>query len=354
MRTNKSSNEVTDLAGLCEHFFVDWLKELREATPATIATYSSTFQLLLPYLAANAKKKIEDLGFRDLSPEVVQKFLVYLIEQRSNSRNTRNIRLAGIRSFAHSVILKEPKYMHQCQRLLEISSIKAPQSYVPYLNREQLDAILEAADRTTWVGERNFTLMLLAAQMGLRNTTLLSLRRSNILADWSAIRSKNKGGKELVTPLAKKACQQLQSWVKRLSPDPSALLFPDKSGRQLSPDSFQALTHKYKLIAQHNCVSLRDLRVTPHVFRHTCAMMLIESGCDIYTVSRWLGHESIDTTQKYLECNLAMKRKVLKNFSSQNVSPAKKPIFKPKILRFLQNISSPTAVFDREDSRRAI
>jgi integrase len=248
-------------------------------------------------------------------------------------------------------MLKEPKYAHLCQRILTISGLRVQRTHIPYLDRSQLNAVLNVVKRETWVGERNFTLMLFAAQTGLRNSELLSLRRSSIAADWGTVRCVCKGQEDRVTPIPKQASRQLQSWMNRIATDPSALLFPDKNGRQLSADSFQFLTRKYKLLAQVDCPSLRNIRVTPHVFRHTCAMMLIEAGVDIYSVSRWLGHKSIDTTARYLECNLAMKRKALTAFTSQNVSPSRTPLFKGKTLDFLQRTCSPVAILDAQGNR---
>ena len=59
--------------------------------------------------------------------------------------------------------------------------------------------------------------------------------------------------------------------------------------------------------ARKNCASLRKKRVSPHVLRHAAAMELLQAGVDRAVIALWLGHESVETTQIYLDADLALK-----------------------------------------------
>ena len=93
--------------------------------------------------------------------------------------------------------------------------------------------------------------------------------------------------------------------------DGQRLLFPTVRGDRLSADAVQHLVRKSAAVAQKTCPSLTAKRITPHVLRHTTAMKLLQSGIDRTLIALWLGHESVETTQIYLDANLAIKEEIL-------------------------------------------
>ena len=129
----------------------------------------------------------------------------------------------------------------------------------------------------------------------------------------------------------------LRAWVREQRKDEDKILFPSARGGQLSPDSVQYLVAKYAKSAAKSCVTLRKKRVTPHVLRHTTAMELLQAGVDRSVIALWLGHESLETTQIYLDANLALKEDALKKTSPLNASVGR---FKPddQLLAFLRNL----------------
>jgi site-specific recombinase XerD len=71
------------------------------------------------------------------------------------------------------------------------------------------------------------------------------------------------------------------------------------------------LVAKYVKIATQTCPSLARKRVSPHVLRHTAAVLLLSAGVDCSVIALWLGHESIETTQIYLHADLSIKEEAL-------------------------------------------
>ena len=181
-----------------------------------------------------------------------------------------------------------------------------------FLTRPEIEAILAAPDRSTWLGRRDHALLLLAAQTGLRLSELISLDRDAIhLGAGAHVRCIGKGRKERCTPLAAHARVAIQSWLKEPARRGATALFPNVHGGRLSADSVQSLLAKYVSVAGERCPSLKSKRVSPHVLRHSAAMELLQAGVDCSVIALWLGHESIETTQTYLHAHLALKEAAL-------------------------------------------
>ena len=160
------------------------------------------------------------------------------------------------------------------------------------MTRSEIEAILAAPDRTTWLGRRDYTLLLLAAQTGLRLSELISLDRDAIhLGAGAHVRCVGKGRKERCTPLTSHARSALQAWLKEPARHGANALFPNVHGGRLSADSVQSLLAKHVRVASESCPSLASKRVSPHVLRHSAAMELLQAGVDCSVIALWLGHE---------------------------------------------------------------
>jgi integrase/recombinase XerD len=220
--------------------------------------------------------------------------------------------LTAIRSFFRFASFEEPAYSAHIQRVLAIPSKRHDKSEVHFLTRPEIEALLAAPDRTTWLGRRDHTLLLLAAQTGLRLSELIGLDRDAIhLGPGAHVRCIGKGRKERCTPLTAHARVVLRSWLKEPARREAKALFPNVYGGRLSADTVQSSLAKYVRVACERCPSLKCKRVSPHVLRHSAAMELLQAGIDRSVMALWLGHESIETTQTYLHAHLALKEAAL-------------------------------------------
>jgi site-specific recombinase XerD len=223
------------------------------------------------------------------------------------------------------------------QRVLAIPNKRHDKRQVHFLTRPDIEAILAAPDRTTWLGRRDHALLLLAAQTGLRLSELIGLDRDALhLGAGAHVRVIGKGRKERCTPLTKNARCALQAWLKEPMQRGASALFPNVHGGRLSADSVQSLLAKYVRVASERCPSLKSKRVSPHVLRHTAAMELLQAGVDSSVIALWLGHESIETTQVYLHAHLALKEAALAKLEPYKRN--KRTRFKPndRLLDFLE------------------
>ena len=286
---------------LLQGFFTRRLMQQQRASPHTIASYRDTFRLLLKYAHKRLGTLPSNLDFEQVDAVLITDFLGDLERERGVSTRSRNLRLSAIRSFFHYAAFEAPRHSAQIQRVLAIPGKRGPRKQVCHLTRQEVDALLAAPDRRTWGGRRDHALMLLAVQTGLRLSELTGLRREDVsLDDGAHVHVVGKGRKERCTPLAKQTRTVLQAWMRTDLPAESSVVFPSARGTRLSADGVQYLLAKHVTTAIRTCPSLAGKRVSPHVWRHTTAMELLQAGVDRSLIALWLGHESIETTQIYL------------------------------------------------------
>ena len=327
-----------DFPALLQSFFTLRLIGQRKASPHTIASYRDTFRLLLRFAQNRLHKSPSQLAMEDLSAPFLGAFLQDLENHRANGARSRNLRLTAIRSFFRYAALEVPQYSALIQRVLAIPNKRQPRPLVDFLTRPEIRALLAAPNRNTWLGRRDHGLLLTAVQTGLRLSEITTLRQSDVaLGSGAHVRCQGKGRKERCTPLAKPTVSVLAAWIKEQGKDDSKILFPSARGGTLSSDSVQYLVTKYAAVARKNCPTLLQKRVSPHVLRHTAAMELLQAGIDRALIALWLGHESVETTQIYLDADLALKEKVL---AKTTPIKSKRRFYRPddELLAFLKSL----------------
>jgi site-specific recombinase XerD len=246
--------------------------------------------------------------------------------------------LTAIRSFFRYIAYELPDHAAQIQRILAIPAKRCVHVQVNYLTRPEVDALLAAPDQSTWSGRRDHAWILLAVQTGIRVSELTGLTHQDVSLNTGAhVHVMGKGRKERCTPLTKTARAVLKAWMKQPMPGDGRVLFPNRSGGRLSNDGVQYLLAKHVTVACHLCPSLQTKRVSPHVLRHTSAMELLHAGVDTSVIALWLGHESSETTQIYLEADLAMKEKMLEKVAPHTGRPCR---YQPDdtLLEFLKSL----------------
>jgi integrase/recombinase XerD len=303
---------MSDLAPLLQGFFTDKLIRQRQASPHTIAAYRDTVKLLLGFVAARAGRHPARLRLADLDAPTVGAFLHHLETARANSTTTRNARLAVIHSLFRYAALRCPDQAGLIQRVLAIPPKRVDRAIVAFLTRPEIDALLAAPSRHTWLGRRDHTLLLVTVHTGLRVSELTGLTIGDVeLGTGAHLRCHGKGRKDRATPLTTQTVKMLRTWLAERGGHPGDPLFCTRRGTPLSRDAVQRLVAKHATTAAATCPSLRDKTVTPHTLRHSTAMALLHAGVDISVIALWLGHESTETTQIYLHADMTIKERAL-------------------------------------------
>ena len=248
------------------------------------------------------------------------------------------IRLAAIHSFFRFIAFREPAHSALIQRVLAIPHKRFDRNLVCFLTRTETDALIEAPDRNSWIGARDHALLLTMSETGLRVSELINLKCEDISFESIAhLRCRGKGRKQRPIPLSSKTVAVLRNWLKRRGETPSEPLFPSRRGGVLSRDAVERLVKKHAATARNKCSTLINKNVSPHVLRHTAAVQLLQAGNDSGIIALWLGHESVETTQIYLDADLTIKARALEKTAPPNTKPGR---FRPpdQLLAFLESL----------------
>lgn len=328
----------TSFAALLERFFTQRLMQQRQASPHTVSSYRDTFRQFLKFIQKRLHKAPSRLSFEEINAPSIVAFLDDLEKRQGISIRSRNLRLTAIHSFFRYAAFEAPEKSAQIQRVLAIPSKRFTRTLVPFLTRPEVDALLAAPDPCTWSGRRDHAFLLVAVQTGLRLSEMTGLKREDLVLGTGAhVRVIGKGRKERCTPIAKPTLAVLSAWLREQTRGDGQILFPSAKGERLSVHGVQYILNKHRMTASTSCPSLEDKRVTVHRLRHTMAMDLLQAGADRAVIALWLGHESVETTQIYLDATLSMKEQALAKTSPPRSRPGR---YKPgdQLLDFLNSL----------------
>jgi site-specific recombinase XerD len=326
-----------NFASLLERFFTQRLMQQRQASPHTISSYRDTFRQFLKFVQQRLHKPPSRLHLEEIDAPLIVVFLNGL-EKHGLTVRSRNLRLTALHSFFRYAAFEVPDHSAQIQRVLAIPSKRFTRTLVQFLTRAEVDALLAAPDQRTWSGRRDHAFLLVAVQTGLRLSEMTGLTREDVILGTGAhVRVIGKGRKERCTPLARSTRAVVKAWLREPQRGQGNLLFPSAVGKRLTVHGVQYLLNKHRVPASKTCPSLKHKRVTVHRLRHTAAMDLLQQGVDRSVIALWLGHESVETTQMYLEATLAMKEQALAKTSPHKGKLAR---YHPgdQLLAFLNNL----------------
>jgi len=329
---------VSLLAPTLEAFFSQRLITQKNASPHTVASYRDCLRLLLNFVHETTGTQPSKLRLDDLDAPVIGAFLNHLEQDRGLSVASRNTRLAAVHSLFRFAALRHPEHAALIQRVLAIPTKRAERAIVCFLTPPEVDALLASPDRSRATGRRDHALLVVAVQTGLRVSELVGLRRRDIqLGAGAHVRCRGKGRKDRSTPLTRQTVSIVRAYLAERGGTPDDPIFPGPRGAPLSRDAVRRLVERHTATAAQSCHSLTSKKTSPHVLRHTAAMRLLESGCDLATISLWLGHENPRTSQIYLHAHLALKERALTRTAPPHTKPGR---YQPpdRILAFLDQL----------------
>ena len=298
-----------------KRFLLEYLITTRNLSKNTQLSYRDTFRLLLPFTAKKNKKSIDQLLVDEITPIIVKAFLAELEAKRGCSIATRNQRLAAVHAFSKFVGLHSPEHVEWCRQVQMIPFKRAKRTLITYLEKPEMDALLNAPNRKSSQGRRDYLLLLFLYNTGARADEAAQVKISDLSIteaskrDLPTVLIKGKGNKLRRCPLWQETAKELNAIISgRL---PAERLFLNRLRQPITRFGIHAMIKRYvdKVTSQYPAI--KQKRVSPHTIRHTTATHLLQAGVDINTIRAWLGHVSINTTNIYAEVDLEMKARAL-------------------------------------------
>lgn len=309
MREEASMKETEQLLQYVQKFFQDYLRVHRGMSPNTVFAYRDAMKLFMSFLTSYTGKKAAKLSIDHLQADAVLAYLENTETRRGNSVTTRNLRLSALRTFFSYLITQDTLRVGQYQRVIAIPLKQAPHPLIGYLEMEEVKAILQSIDQKKPTGRRDYILISLLYNTGARVQEICDLIGDDIFMFPPSLVITGKGRKTRQVPLWSETAAILREYLK--DRDSHERIFQNARGNPLTRFGISHIirTRTQKAIAA--CPSLAKKKVTPHTFRHTTAMHLLQSGIELTVIKSWLGHVQVSTTHAYMEIDLKMKQKAL-------------------------------------------
>jgi len=308
-----NSSKASTLALALKRFFLDYLPRQRALSPHTLQSYRDSLKLLLQF-AAGEKGDPSQLALEELSVEKATAFLQSLETGRHNRVSTRNVRLSAIHSFFRHVAGQHPQHLEQAQRILSIPFKRTGSREIAHLDFEEIQAVIKAVDADVGNGCRDLALLSLMFNTGARVSEIVGLQTGDLrLTAPCSVVLRGKGSKERTCPIWSETAGLLRRLLEcnGMPPSQSAPVFLNDRGARLTRFGARLILSKYVEKAAFRQPSLKSKRLHPHSMRHSTALHLLRSGVDLSTVAHWLGHASVNTTNKYISIDLEAKREAL-------------------------------------------
>jgi site-specific recombinase XerD len=330
---------MTPIAPHLEPFLRDYLPKQRGASHHTCDTYAYGFKLLFNFASQTLKRRPSEIDLEQIDAPLITAFLEYLETDRRNQSATRNVRLAAIKAFFRFLEHRVPAALDQIRRVHAIPFKKTDSRLVPYLTREEVQVLLNAPDPTTRAGLRDRAMLHIAFAAGLRVSELVGLRLADVtLQPDASILVRGKGRRERALPLWKETATVLRAWLAVRGDVLVPELFVNAKGQQMSRWGFAYVLRKAVKAASKTRPELLDKQISPHVLRHSIAMLALEATQDIRKVALWLGHSSTQTTEVYTRVDPAEKLEAINTLAPPKIRPGR---FRPpdKLLAMLKGQS---------------
>jgi site-specific recombinase XerD len=342
---------MNTLGTLVMKFFHKYLADERGVSSNTINSYSDCVRLLLDYSSQQLGVTADKMRFDAISDQIILDFLDHIETERKNMASTRNQRLAAIKTFFRFLARHEPTMLATCERVCAIRAKNVPHKVMETLDNHEVKAIFDGLEADTVHDARDLALLSLMYNTGARVQELVDLDVDDVRMDAPHhAKLTGKGRKERIIPLHKETVESLHKYLdmrKETGVSGKALFLNDR-GERISRFGISHIVKERTREAVGLAPSLQGRKISPHTFRHTVALHLIQSGVDIMVVKEWLGHADVKTTCLYVEINIEMKRKALEALPV----PAQPPGTgnetqnwrKPGVMKFLNGLSRGTAL----------
>jgi site-specific recombinase XerD len=335
---NAIAPKPASFASLVQQFFTEYLVSQRALSPRTVACYRDALMLFLDFASQRLGRAPTAMRLTDLRPDLILAFLDHLEHNRHNAIRSRNLRLTALRAFLKFAGRRDVTSLHVVEQAMAVPMKRFEQPMLGYLTRQEMQAVL-GQPGTLWSSQRDHLLLIMLYNTGARVSEIIGVRVVDVILEGAAcVHLHGKGRKLRSIPLWDTTVVEVRAWLRR---NPAlrgeAALLPNRHGLAMSRSNVAQRLHLAVARAAENEPGILKKAVSPHTLRHTTAMHLLQSGVPFNVIAVWLGHESMNTTHRYIEANLAMKQKALARLEPPDTKMGKFQA-SDALMRFLQSL----------------
>ena len=334
-------HEKNEYAGYrIRRFLCSYLTDVRNLSANTVKAYRDAIRMLIAHICQSKRMEADSILITDVTSEAIISMLDNVEQKRGCSIKTRNLRLSAFVALAKFVASNSPEHIEWCREIRNIPVKKAPRTLITYLEKEEMDALLETPDRNTVQGWRDYVLLLFLYNTGARAEEAASLQIKDLYMPKGKglpiVTITGKGSKKRRCPLWDNTRRELRSLIGKREPDD--FVFINRLNQPMTRFGVYEMVTRHAMKLAEKMPAIKEKRVSPHTIRHTTATHLLQAGVDINTIRAWLGHVSVETTNIYAEVNMEMKAKALLNCEIKAKKSKKHWRNDEKLMAFLDSL----------------
>lgn len=291
-----------DFSMILENYFTKHLSLERKFSTSTYNTYLIVIRQYLRYLSDIKDIRPKDISIYNFDKQTILNFLEYVETDLNCSIKTRNHKLTIINSFLEYAQSINPIYLDVYLKSKSIKLKKTKQEKMDFLTREELEVFMKTINIKTKNGYKHYVLIALLYEAGLRASELINLKTSDLFFTNESpyIKVLGKGNKERIIYLNVDIVSIVNEYIEKFKIK-EGYLFLNHSKEQFTRFGINKIVNKYFELAKKECPTLVNKTITPHSFRHSKAVHLLMNNTALPIIQRFLGHNSIKTTEIYLD-----------------------------------------------------
>jgi site-specific recombinase XerD len=291
----------------------------------TIKSYRDSFVIFIRYCRDELKIKPENIKMQTFSRKMLENYLLWLEQSKGNSINTRNHRLTTLHAFFRYVCVENPEHLSLCNEILDVKLKRAHVKAMEYLTVDELKRFFMKPNLDTPLGKRDLALLTLLYDSGARVQELIDLKLGCLrFINPATVKLSGKGNKGRIVPLMPDTARILSDYISVFGiVCPDTPLFSNSKGNMFTRSGIEFVITKYAEQINRSGQTLSLKNITPHTFRHSKAMHLVQANVNIIYIRDFLGHASVQTTEIYAKSDSAAKRQALEQ-ASRNIVPTTK------------------------------
>lgn len=307
-------------------FFDTFLPQNKNCSKNTIAAYAYGFSTFFEFMSEKNGKPHYTIDYKDLTPGIFDDYVFWMQNEKHYSASTQNQRMAAINSFLKYASRREMAAISALNATAGTSTPKVNEAVFPYFTVEEMKVLLRMPKWTKKSGYRDMVILSLMYDSGARAQEMCNLRYGDItLAQKSKIKLYGKGNKAREVPISTDVAKMIRQYLKEHQLSENDPLFSSQRASQMTTACIRNLVNKYVTLAREECPSLYKLKkYSPHSFRHSKAVHMLEAGVPLIYIRNYLGHESVKTTEVYARVSQAGLVKALTEHSVKSNIPTSK------------------------------
>ena len=294
-----------DFSYYLKEFFQVYLPETRKLSPRTIITYKYCFIKLFNFFNQSKNIKSDKILLDMFNVELIEEFINWLLNNENNAETTINNRLTTIKSFFQFISIHNVEYLNLYYSLKNLKTLKTQEKIIEYLSIDEIKLLFSIPNSQNKKELKELSILTLLYESAIRVSELCNLKLENlVISTTSTITIINgKGNKSRIVPISNDVAQILRKYIITYQIDEQDYLFTNHKNLQYTRWGINYIIQKYINKAKKINENKFKIKVTPHIFRHSKAMHLLDAGIPLSTIEKLLGHSSIKSTEIYAKAN---------------------------------------------------